>query len=51
MCGDAKNMAHDVHKTLLYIAKMEGGMDQEESELFLKNLEEKCRYQKDVWIS
>jgi hypothetical protein len=51
VCGDAQRMAHDVHKMLLYIAQMEGNMNVNNADNFLKSLEDESRYQKDVWIS
>lgn len=51
ICGDAKHMAHDVHKVLLQIIVMQGRTTQDEAELFLKGLETQGRYQKDVWVT
>ena len=49
VCGDANNMAKDVHNALIEIAKDFGKKNQEESELFFTNLVSLGRYQKDVW--
>ena len=35
ICGDEKNMAHDVHHTLIEIIEKEGGMSREEAEAYL----------------
>ena len=35
----------------LYIAQMEGNMNVNNADNFLKSLEDESRYQKDVWIS
>ena len=35
ICGDEKNMAHDVHNTLLKIIEKEGNMSREEAEDYL----------------
>ena len=49
VCGDAKNMARDVHTNLLLILEQEGGMGSEEAAVFVKNLQNRNRYQLDVW--
>lgn len=50
VCGDAKHMAHDVHTTLLDIVSKNGGMDTDDAAVYLQNMEESSRYQKDVWV-
>lgn len=45
MCGEAKNMAKDVHKTLLKLAESQPGGP----EKFMAALSDSGRYQKDVW--
>ncbi len=49
VCGDEKNMAHDVHQTLLEIIEKEGGMSREKAEAYLANLQQQRRYQRDVY--
>jgi sulfite reductase (NADPH) flavoprotein alpha-component len=49
ICGDEKNMAHDVHKTLIKIIEKEGGMTLEQSEAYLTELQQQKRYQRDVY--
>lgn len=49
ICGDANRMAKDVHQTLLDIVKTHGGKDDEQAELYLKELRSTHRYQKDVY--
>eukprot|EP00051_Salpingoeca_urceolata_P028653 m.487750 g.487750 ORF g.487750 m.487750 type:complete len:659 (+) comp25235_c0_seq1:56-2032(+) len=49
VCGDAKNMARDVHNILLSIFEKEGGMSEKEAEAHIKELSVKKRYQLDVW--
>lgn len=49
VCGDEKNMAHDVHRTLIEIIKMEGGMSCEQAEEYVASLQQQRRYQRDVY--
>jgi NADPH-ferrihemoprotein reductase len=49
VCGDARNMAHQVHQTFVEIAMEFGGMGEEEARNFVKRLESQKRYQADVW--
>ena len=49
VCGDARNMARDVHANLLLIIEREGKMGTEEAMKFVKNLQNRNRYQLDVW--
>eukprot|EP00164_Ancoracysta_twista_P001481 GFYU01001933.1.p1 GENE.GFYU01001933.1~~GFYU01001933.1.p1 ORF type:complete len:645 (-),score=228.47 GFYU01001933.1:109-2043(-) len=49
VCGDATHMAKDVHKALHDIAIQVGGLSTSKAEEFVKNLETKGRYHKDVW--
>jgi sulfite reductase (NADPH) flavoprotein alpha-component len=49
ICGDEKNMALDVHQTLLEIIEKEGGMSREQSEVYLLVLQQQKRYQRDVY--
>ena len=49
ICGDANNMARDVHNTLLKIAQTFGNKSKEESEHFFSTLSSIGRYQKDIW--
>lgn len=51
VCGDAKTMAGDVHKTLLEMVTIVGGLGEEKAEGYLEKLEEASRYQKDVWVT
>lgn len=45
VCGEAKNMAKDVHRTLLKLAASEP----QGAEAFMAELSSSGRYQKDVW--
>lgn len=45
VCGEAKNMAKDVHRTLLRLAESEP----QGAEAFMAELSNSGRYQKDVW--
>ena len=45
VCGEAKNMAKDVHRTLLKMAESEP----QGPEAFMAGLSSSGRYQKDVW--
>ncbi len=49
VCGDAKQMAKAVDKTLLQIVQTEGTMDVDKARIYLKQLKEQHRYQKDVY--
>lgn len=49
ICGDEKHMAKDVHEALLTIVSQEGGMNKEEAEIYLSELKQQKRYQRDVY--
>lgn len=49
ICGDEKNMAHDVHKALLEIIEKEGDMTREKAEDYLADMQQQKRYQRDVY--
>ncbi|MCK8101268.1 assimilatory sulfite reductase (NADPH) flavoprotein subunit [Bacillus sp. 2CMS4F] len=49
ICGDEKHMAHDVHNTLLEIIEIEGNMTREEAEVYLADMQQQKRYQRDVY--
>lgn len=49
ICGDEKNMAHDVHQTLIGIIEIEGGMSREKAEEYLAEMQQQKRYQRDVY--
>ncbi|MGR6857486.1 assimilatory sulfite reductase (NADPH) flavoprotein subunit [Bacillus halotolerans] len=49
ICGDEKHMAHDVHNTLLEIIEKEGNMTREEAEVYLVDMQQQKRYQRDVY--
>lgn len=49
ICGDEKNMAHDVHKTLVKIIETEGSMTLEQAEAYLADMQQQKRYQRDVY--
>jgi sulfite reductase (NADPH) flavoprotein alpha-component len=49
ICGDEKNMAHDVHNTLIGIIEKEGGMSREKAEEYLADMQQQKRYQRDVY--
>ena len=44
-------MAGDVHKALLEVVTIVGGLGEEKAESYLEKLEEASRYQKDVWVT
>ncbi|MCA1760888.1 MAG: NADPH-dependent assimilatory sulfite reductase flavoprotein subunit, partial [Bacteroidales bacterium] len=49
LCGDRRNLAKDVNKTLLEIIRTQGGISEEQAEKYLKNLKREKRYQVDVY--
>ncbi len=49
ICGDEKNMAHDVHNTIISIIEKEGGMSREKAEDYLAYMQQQKRYQRDVY--
>jgi len=49
VCGDAKNMAGDVHDALVNILVSHGAHDTESAEIYLKDLRRAGRYQRDVY--
>lgn len=49
ICGDEKNMAYDVHNTLIDIIEKEGGMSREQAAEYLADMQKNKRYQRDVY--
>lgn len=49
VCGDEKNMAHDVHAALLSIIGSEGGKSPEAAAAYLAEMQQQRRYQRDVY--
>jgi sulfite reductase (NADPH) flavoprotein alpha-component len=49
VCGDANNMARDVHETLIEIVASEGRLQRDSAEEYVRNLQRDHRYQRDVY--
>ncbi|XJZ27552.1 assimilatory sulfite reductase (NADPH) flavoprotein subunit [Bacillota bacterium Lsc_1132] len=49
ICGDEKNMAHDVHHAFLEIIEKEGMMNREKAEAYLAEMQQQKRYQRDIY--
>ncbi|RXT07980.1 sulfite reductase subunit alpha [Ammoniphilus sp. CFH 90114] len=49
VCGDKQYMAKDVHNTLIDIIEKEGAMTRDAAEAYLNDIQEKGRYQRDVY--
>jgi len=49
VCGDARNMARDVHDVIEKIVREEGGMAESEASAYVKRMEAQKRYSSDVW--
>ncbi|NGZ74804.1 assimilatory sulfite reductase (NADPH) flavoprotein subunit [Saccharibacillus alkalitolerans] len=49
VCGDEKNMAHDVHTTLETIIAQGGGFSPEQASEYLLRMQQEKRYQRDVY--
>lgn len=49
VCGDEKNMAHDVQNTLIDIIEKEGNMVREKAEAYVADMQQQKRYQRDVY--
>ncbi|MCM3393376.1 assimilatory sulfite reductase (NADPH) flavoprotein subunit [Cytobacillus oceanisediminis] len=49
ICGDEKNMAHDVHNALIDIIEKEGGISRDQASEYLADMQKNKRYQRDVY--
>ncbi|XP_075219930.1 cytochrome P450 reductase isoform X2 [Lycorma delicatula] len=49
VCGDAKNMAKDVHEIVVKVVQEKGNMDEAQANAYVKKMEAQKRYSSDVW--
>ncbi|WP_133406760.1 assimilatory sulfite reductase (NADPH) flavoprotein subunit [Parashewanella tropica] len=49
VCGDANQMAKDVHEALLNVVEQQGEQSREQAEQYLNDLRKNKRYQRDVY--
>lgn len=49
VCGDARNMARDVHNIVLKVVQEKGSMTESEALAYVKKMEAQKRYSADVW--
>jgi sulfite reductase (NADPH) flavoprotein alpha-component len=49
VCGDASQMAGDVHEAFLHIAQSDGGLSEEHAVEYFTGLQRERRYQRDVY--
>ncbi|KAK0083960.1 hypothetical protein PV325_007857 [Microctonus aethiopoides] len=49
ICGDARNMARDVHNILLKVVQEKGNMTEMEAADYIKKMDSQKRYSTDVW--
>ncbi|XP_029659930.1 NADPH--cytochrome P450 reductase isoform X1 [Formica exsecta] len=49
VCGDARNMARDVHNILLKVVMDRGNMSELDAANYIKKMESQKRYSSDVW--
>ncbi|CAL7941894.1 unnamed protein product [Xylocopa violacea] len=49
VCGDAKNMARDVHNILLKVVMEKGKMSELDAADYIKKMDSQKRYSSDVW--
>ncbi|XP_043473063.1 NADPH--cytochrome P450 reductase isoform X1 [Leptopilina heterotoma] len=49
VCGDARNMARDVHNILLKVVMQKGKMTEMEAQDYIKKMDTQKRYSSDVW--
>lgn len=49
VCGDEKNMAKDVHESIIAVLEKEGDINRDDAEAYLARMKKDKRYQRDIY--